>query len=101
MLLNKVIKMTPRELQLDGEKPVFEVKDRSKLIQKRILEIGKVINGWNSALNFEEIPLKLKLEVYENEIDFQHLTKKDYHKVLEAPKNVNKKTEDWYSVLNY
>ena len=93
--------MTPRELQLDGEKPVFEVKDRSKLIQKRILEIGKVINGWNSALNFEEIPLKLKLEVYENEIDFQHLTKKDYDKVLEAPKNVNKKTEDWYSVLNY
>ena len=93
--------MTPRELQLDGEKPVFEVKDRSELIQKRILEIGKVINGWNSALNFEEIPLKLKLEVYENEIDFQHLTKKDYDKVLEAPKIENKKTEEWYSVLNY
>jgi hypothetical protein len=93
--------MTPRELQLDGEKPVFEVKDRSELIQKRILEIGKIINGWNSTLNFEEIPLKLKLEVYENEIDFQHLTKKDYHKVLEAPKSVNKKTDEWYSVLNY
>jgi hypothetical protein len=93
--------MTPRELRLDGEKPVFEVKDRSELIQKRLLEIAKVINGWNSALNFEEIPLKLKLEVYENEVDFQHLTKKDYHKVLEAPKKVNKKTEEWYSVLNY
>ena len=93
--------MTPRELRLDGEKPVFEVKDRSELIQKRLLEIGKVINGWNSTLNFEEIPLKLKLEVYENEIDFQHLTKKDYYKVLEAPRKVNKKTEEWYSVLNY
>ena len=75
--------------------------NRLGLIQKRILEIGKVINGWNSALNFEEIPLKLKLEVYENEIDFQHLTKKDYDKVLEAPKIANKKTEEWYSVLNY
>ena len=93
--------MTPRELRLDGEKPVFEVKDRSELIQKRLLEIGKVINGWNSTLNFEEIPLKLKLEVYENEIDFQHLTKKDCDIVLEAPKIANKKTEEWYSVLNY
>lgn len=93
--------MTPRELRLDGNtKPTPNV-DKTELIEKRIREVEKIVTGWNAVFENEEIPFKIKLVLYDNEEDFKHLRRQDYNKVIDAPKRVNKKTEEWYSKLIY
>jgi hypothetical protein len=93
--------MTPRELRLDGNTTPTPNIDKSELIEMRIKKIEKVVTGWNAVFEDEEIPFKLKLVLYNNEKDFKHLTEIDYKKVIDAPKRVNKKTEEWYSKLIY
>jgi hypothetical protein len=100
-LENKLNKMTPRELRMDGDTTPTPNVDKSELIEKRIRTMQKVVTGWNAVFEDEEIPFKLKLVLYDNEEDFNHLTKEDYHKVIDAPRRVNMKTEEWYSKLNY
>ena len=93
--------MTPRELRLDGNTRPTPNVDKSELIETRIKNIRKVVTGWNAVFENEEIPFKLKLVLYDNEEDFKHLTKEAYNKVINAPKRVNKKTDEWYSKLVY
>jgi hypothetical protein len=93
--------MTPRQIRMDGNTTPTKGIDKSELIEKRIKQLQKVITGHNAVLEDEEIPMKLKLVLYDNEEDFKHLTKEDYNTILKAPKIVNSKTEEWYSKLVY
>ena len=93
--------MTPRELRMDGNTTPTKDVDKAELIEMRIKKVEKIVTGWNAVFEDEEIPFKLKLVLYDNEEDFRHLTKKDYYKVIDAPKRVNATTEKWYSKLIY
>ena len=93
--------MTPGELRLAGNPRPTPNVGKSELIETRIKSIRKVVTGLNAGFENEEIPFKLKLVLYDNEEDFKHLTKEDYNKVVNAPKRVNKKTDEWYSKLVY
>jgi hypothetical protein len=92
--------MTPRERNLNGKKPIFEIKDRSELIEKYILKVRDAVWGLSGAMCHEEIPLKITVELYGNKIDFNHLTSEDYHKLIRSKKMINDRVENWYSTLN-
>ena len=93
--------MTPRQLRVGIQGTPVKNIDKKEIIKTRIDQIEKVVSGYNAVFEDEEIPFKLKLVLYENEIDFEHLNKTDYNSVQNAPKIVNGQTERWYSKLNY
>ena len=68
--------MTPRELRMNGNTTPTQNVDKSELIEMRIKKVEKVVTGWNAVFEDEEIPFKLKLVLYDNEKDFEHIMKK-------------------------
>ena len=99
--LKQQLEMTPREIRMDFKTKPTQGLDKSELIEKRIKEMIQLVSGWNANFQYEEIPFKLKLVLYEQSVDFEHLTEEDLERVKKAPKRVNTRTEEWYNKLNY
>lgn len=62
---------------------------KKEILDNTLLHLRKQMLGINYGLYEDKIPLKLTLELYKDEDDFNHLNYEDYIRIKNAPKRIN------------